>query len=404
MFEDDRSNHQNSQAESQQNPDDCSEENSDDDRQIKAYVLEFRQEVEKKFQASRTNRQFRFPRQTLHRPQAVPDDDASVDSLSEVTFYDLQSQNVKRELQEICHDTRASDTAVLVEVITKLGSLNKDFLQQQLSHSNSQLFQLLYQTVQRKANKTAHPPDFLTCFTSKTKPIILSNLKSHRSTVPKRADPCTDEAPAPKIQRVEIPRTERAMQIQDPSHCSSKQGGQSLSPRYAKKSSSVIIRQCKALQAKQQTKLRKNFSGSHCSKNSLSKPNLQAPCIKEPMNKNTTTAFNLLKKNLINVGNIRVLRNNKSKSKARDAPKLCIANINNLSSSNNQITMTKAQLRSLIRKNVNQGGADSATENQPVGIRAPSRSGKQIEGLASGQGPRIKASQSRAKGTLKNLY
>lgn len=118
---------------------------SDDEgsqRQVQAYVTEFRREVEAKFLRSAVNNSYRFPRKRSPRRE-------SIDSLRDVTFYDLESQNVKHQLLNPAEPPR-SESVALVEIVKKLGSLDERYLLSQFRSTDSAFFRVLRDTVEKK--------------------------------------------------------------------------------------------------------------------------------------------------------------------------------------------------------------------------------------------------------------
>lgn len=122
---------------------------SDDEgsqKQVQAYVSEFRREVEAKFVRSAVNNSYRFPRKKSPRRE-------SIESLRDVTFYDLESQNVKHQLLNPSDPSR-SDSQALVEIVKKLGSLDERYLLSQFHSTDSAFFRVLRDTVEKKVRQT----------------------------------------------------------------------------------------------------------------------------------------------------------------------------------------------------------------------------------------------------------
>lgn len=104
---------------------------SSDDK-VKAYVEEFRRDVELRFNTSKVNNLYKFPRKP--KPESVRrrDEESSSDSLKNVRFYDLESQNVKRDLLLARQHTPARpDAEILAEIVHKLGKLDSRYLSSQ---------------------------------------------------------------------------------------------------------------------------------------------------------------------------------------------------------------------------------------------------------------------------------
>ena len=132
---------------------DSSAGDSDDDSQIRAYVSEFKNEVERKHAASKTNAKYRFPRKTVQKDLTVRVKGDSCESLNDVTFYDLDSQNVKHELTNPLNPNRGSESDFLVDVIKRLGKLDHRYLASQMRNNRSPFFKILYSSIQRKVAK-----------------------------------------------------------------------------------------------------------------------------------------------------------------------------------------------------------------------------------------------------------
>lgn len=128
------------------------------DEQTRQYVEEFRREVELKFAASKANRTYKFPRKSVNRPRKSGSHD-SCDSLEGVTFYDLESQNVRRQLVGGTKFARGSESDALVEIVTSLGKLDPRYLRSQFSTSRSTLFRILQKSVERKHLADRHSID-----------------------------------------------------------------------------------------------------------------------------------------------------------------------------------------------------------------------------------------------------
>lgn len=118
---------------------------------VQAYVQEFRREVEAKFSASKVNNAYTFPRKARGHPRKS-ESKGSFDSLENVAFYDLESQNVKHNLVDRTKESHESDADVLVEVVKALGKLDSRYLRSQFYNSRSTLFRILRQSVERKYN------------------------------------------------------------------------------------------------------------------------------------------------------------------------------------------------------------------------------------------------------------
>lgn len=127
----------------------------EEDLQVTEYVENFKKEVEKKFENSIINKSFKFKKQNDFQQS-----NDSLQSLEGVMFYDLQSQNVKNELNKNIELRKYSETTNLVEVITKMGRLDSRYLLSQIKKVKSSFFQILQSAVSLKlqsVNKQNEP-------------------------------------------------------------------------------------------------------------------------------------------------------------------------------------------------------------------------------------------------------
>lgn len=122
---------------------------SDEDQQVREYVIEFRREIEEKFRISRMNQAYCFPRNPKNKSHSHRRID-SIDSLRGVTFYDLESQNVKRKLNCAAAYRKNSASEKIVEIIKSLGRLDGRYLQSQFSSPRSPFFKLLHKSMSEK--------------------------------------------------------------------------------------------------------------------------------------------------------------------------------------------------------------------------------------------------------------
>ena len=131
-------------------------EESKEDSQIKAYVEEFKKEVEKKFQKSNTNVEYRFPLYQLSDKKPKKEQPDSFDSLKRVNHYDLESQNIKKELMETLKTNKLSESDILVEAIKKMGKLDSKYLKSQFSNVKSPFFKIIANAIDKKLTKEGH--------------------------------------------------------------------------------------------------------------------------------------------------------------------------------------------------------------------------------------------------------
>ena len=349
-----------------------SADDSGDDNQIKAYVTEFKKEVERKFQASKTNSRYRFPRKTIQNELSRPPRDASLESLNDVTFYDLDSQNVKRALANPLTTRRISETDFLVEVIKRLGKLDQRYLASQMRNQRSSFFKILYSSLQRKVQKDRKSVESLKSCSVKTKSIVLAKKNSQFKTNGKNPDYITYHKNylSNGYHHLRDPSAGQLASLQMyTSHGGSRLGpecqilnlGQartnqsSVSPHSHHSQGSFTAKANKKGDSlKLQAKLRKNFSGGTNVKSTINKSASHLNRIGATgHNPNPSSVFNLVKRNILttNANNSQLTRGN-SNSKSREPPKPCPLNLPNSNGSKNQISLTKDQLRNLIQKNI----------------------------------------------------
>lgn len=124
------------QANIQKKKDSVSSKEESEDEELRKYVSEFKKKVERKFNESATNKKYVFPYM-----QRDPDSEASIQSLCDVTRYDLADQN-----KNIVKD----ETEQLVDLLQEIGQLEKGILKDHLKNTNSPIYQLLCQTLKNK--------------------------------------------------------------------------------------------------------------------------------------------------------------------------------------------------------------------------------------------------------------
>jgi hypothetical protein len=348
---------------------------SNEDSQIQEYVSEFKKEVEKKFSCSKTNSLYRFPRKKM--PNTFAQNENFSDSLEGVTFYDLDSQNVKQDLMNMKNRKDVSETDFLVEVIKKLGKLDHRYLAAQIKNSSSTFFRILYSSVHRKANREAKSIDSMKSISIKTKPIVVSkqsskfitnskipelilSSKNHTTTNRQRMLPRTDINPSnfeifgANNQKVKIGSDYDGVNM-----ACTRTHNSSASPHSHHSNGFISSKGNKKLEElKIEGNLRKNFSGYTCRvKSTLNK---SASNVKQnsklPVNQNNNSIFNLVKKNIINTNSNFTnshFGGNTSKSRSKDTHKeYPVVSSNQITNNKNQISLTKEQLRSLIQKNI----------------------------------------------------
>lgn len=133
-------------------------DSEEEKEQIAEYVKNFKREVENKFQASEANQRFVLPRNDVPSPFVgafkARESKRSLASLENVTMFDLASDNVKRTLKEKFEAPRQSETDFLVDALTSVGKLNRDYLHSQIKHSASTPFlKYIYLSIKKKMGK-----------------------------------------------------------------------------------------------------------------------------------------------------------------------------------------------------------------------------------------------------------
>ena len=327
------------------------------DEEIAQYVKEFRREVEHKFRKSSVNSSYIFPRRPDKPPSRRDLRNDSPDSLRDVTFYDLESQNAKTVLLSALHSKRKSETTALVEVINKLGRLDPRYLASQIRNCESTFFKILYQSVQKKATKDFKSKDSLKSCSVKTKQIFATEkLKSakgsrredgsvsfQRHFLPGDGTARGGATKMPSIHQIVVgggPSASRGLLHPD-SGSRGKGPGLSLSPRVQR---SRIEGSLKPLKSEKQLPkptpqlLRSGFLKTSVL-NSSSQARLGAA---KP---ETVSVFQAVRANFVKTKT----SNNKSKSKLKTPRQTVEAKPVPLKS---HISLTKEQLRSLIQKNI----------------------------------------------------
>lgn len=345
-------------------------ENSKDDEQIRAYVMEFKKEVESKFAKSRVNAEYKFQRKKrLRSKNSVSSKQESVDSLENAMHYDLEAQNVKIELMETLRNNKASETDIIVEAIKKMGKLDERYLRTQFSNVKSPFFKILSNSISKKLQKEsmAQKP---------AEPIKLSarvhqkSFKvSHNPSFQKSFNLCMNQDKSETVKKLELPLSSTKYinkmnyfvqhnQSQEPKDkkgsivsramVKNKTLNSSMSPRNKTEISSIAKRKNASLK---QTKVTKRESSGE----SMSSKQ-QASSIVQRLKKNVIA-------NNINISQVTTTKNNIVNN----------INCNPKVASRNHITLTKDQLTSLIQKNLyNKAGATS--EKRSLSKKSSSRS------------------------------
>jgi hypothetical protein len=123
-------------------------QSSADSQEIKKYIIEFKKDIEIKYENSIANQNFKFPRKTNKNSFK----EKSLKSLKNVKFYDLDSSNVKNFLKRISKDKSQSKSKILLNTVKKLGKLDERYLLSQLKDTKSDFFKILFNNVKEVKN------------------------------------------------------------------------------------------------------------------------------------------------------------------------------------------------------------------------------------------------------------
>jgi hypothetical protein len=341
---------------------------SSDDR-IVEYVQQFRKDVESKFRKSTTNQTYQFPRRPDHSASKRDLKNDSFDSLKDVTFYDLESQNTRAVLLGVLGAKKKSETSALVEVIHKLGHLDPRYLSSQLRNCESTFFKLLYKSVQNKAAKDLKSKDSLNSCSVKTKQIFATEkLKSaklsrkedgstsfQRQFIPGDSLPRIQSSKVPSIHQIVLGGPAKALLV---SESTVRAKNASLSPRLQRSRLEMSLKPGKS--EKQLVKASPNLMRSGIMKTSVLNSSSQARAV--PGKPDHVSVFQAVRANFVKTK----ASNNKSQSRLK-TPRPAEQKPAPLKS---HISLTKEQLRSLIQKNIYKA---PAAENDPVGSRPVGR-------------------------------
>jgi hypothetical protein len=362
-----------------------SEPQSGDDSQVQAYVAEFRLEIERKFAASRTNADYRFPRSNRLFDEDTKGDSESLSSLKDVTYYDLESQNVKRLILNPEFARRASETENLVSVIKNLGKLDSRYLSSQMRNPRSPLFKVLVTSLEKKLPKENKFTDSFKSNSIKPKSMVMNlkaailNPSSKNSGEPISKNYLSSgyynlsgsTNPSLRHKVLESSNSVSKLTATNPvcvnllTIASPQTSRVNYSPTERRSPESSAFRKTDSF--KLQGRLKKNFSSNNCApplseKSTLNltkvpKVNSKLAPVKQTSN---NPIFNLMRKNFIHTNSNSHMvsanplsSNSRSKSKLKDAPQKTLAPLLPMASATkNQINLTKEQLKSLIQKNL----------------------------------------------------
>ena len=154
-------------------------------QQINDYVHKFREEVKLKFTTSITNHNFKFPRiEKLINPKNSFVEKSN-SSLENVQVYDLVSENVKNSLKLKFENKRNSETEFLVDAISSVGKLNKEYLHSQFKKPDSELIKYIYRSLKIKfQKKRSQNSEFAVLEKGKSKKPVRSTSKVNISATP----------------------------------------------------------------------------------------------------------------------------------------------------------------------------------------------------------------------------
>ena len=76
--------------------------------------------------------------------------------MKRVNHYDLESQNVRKELMETLKTNKLSESDILVEAIKKMGKLDAKYLKSQFSSVRSPFFKIIANAIDKKLRKEGH--------------------------------------------------------------------------------------------------------------------------------------------------------------------------------------------------------------------------------------------------------
>lgn len=339
---------------------DTSQPSISSEDKIVEYVHQFRRDVDAKYRKSTINQTYAFPRKPGPSTSKKDLKNDSFDSLKDVIFYDLESQNARTALLNVIGSKKKSETSTLVEVINKLGHLDPRYLSSQLRNCESTFFKLLYKTVQNKASKDIKSKDSLNSCSVKTKQMFatekLKSVKLSRrddasASFQRRFNPLenmskVNPAKVPNIQQIILggPHPSQAK----PNLClpdsAVRAKNASLSPRLQRSRMEGSLKPLKS--EKQFVKASANLMRSGIMKTSVLNSSSQARAV--PGKPDHVSVFQAVRANFVKTK----ASNNKSKSRLKTPRQTVESKPVPLKS---HISLTKEQLRSLIQKNIYKG-------------------------------------------------
>ena len=109
---------------------------------VREYVKKFKEEVEVKFAESEANRNFRITQNRDYQ-----DAEESLQSMANVTRYDLASQNIMKRFGS---EERSFDASLAADMLLEIGKLDKTSLKTQLANSNCGIMNALLTNLNEK--------------------------------------------------------------------------------------------------------------------------------------------------------------------------------------------------------------------------------------------------------------
>lgn len=345
-------------------------ENSKDDEQIRAYVIEFKKEVESKFSKSRVNAEYKFnKKKQLRSKNSVSSRHDSFDSLENANYYDLEAQNVKTELMESMRNKQISESDIIVEAIKKMGQLDERYLKTQFSNTKSPFFKILSSSITNKLQK-----DNATL--KLTEPMKLSarvkqkSFKvSHNPNFQKSFNLCVSQDKSETAKKLELPLNSAKYINKMNYFIQSTQSHDTKEKRPTAMSRNLVKNKTlnSSMSPRNKTELsiiskRKNTS---LKQTKVNKREISGESVKSKQT--TNSLVQKLKKNVIanniNISQITTTKNNIINN----------INCNPKVASRNHITLTKDQLTSLIQKNL-YNKAETAKEKRSLSKKSSSQS------------------------------
>lgn len=116
--------------------------------EIKEYVKQFKIEVDEKFKLSETNKKFKFPK--VENYQSDQDSESSIQSLTNIEKYNLQSQNFRLNFMD---EQKIKEPVILAEFLQQVGTMDKMSLETYLKNDSCSIYQVLMNCMRSKFEK-----------------------------------------------------------------------------------------------------------------------------------------------------------------------------------------------------------------------------------------------------------